>query len=435
MKISDLSTIHNAWLNETKLGKELAEGYTVTPGIDKDRYQARQGLEGPFSTKSGKVVYYDKVEGKYYDPDTDMYIEYDDWQAMNEQGVDEAQEDAFMSGLRGLKSWQVVIRNNYYNGKYSDYSGRYFYVLATSAEEAKQVVLDNADAILQDLLAMKSHNGKKILPRGKAVRITADRIGKIEDGTVAGRMSTANFKKMYSPQGVMMVKLSNGAIADVQGQEQGVAEGSEQVYNILALDKGNALKKPTKLKWKASSLEDIFDALAAQDWYPLEINGVEVVAGKRLKQDVAEGAGNVGNAIKSLYQKIYNAGDDEVEFFYNDSPIFAQYWDEYEGDLDSIIAEVDPKELQIMHDELESYVQQANLDEGYLDNPGEEPSPVVSAITRRILMQRTDLLAKHGPERVGQAIDDVAEWVGDVDEIGSSDVSAWVKQVEQALGQ
>jgi hypothetical protein len=71
-------------------------------------------------------------------------------------------------------------------------------------------------------------------------------------------------------------------------KKQGVAEGSEQIYNILALDKGNALKKPTKLKWKASSLEDIFDALAAQDWYPLEINGIEVIAGKRLKQGVAE---------------------------------------------------------------------------------------------------------------------------------------------------
>ena len=62
----------------------VAEGYTVTRGIDRERYQERQGLEGPFSTKSGKVVYYDKVEGKYYDPDTDMYIDYDDWRAMNE---------------------------------------------------------------------------------------------------------------------------------------------------------------------------------------------------------------------------------------------------------------------------------------------------------------------------------------------------------------
>ena len=64
--------------------EKVGEGYTVTRGIDRERYQERQGLEGPFSTKSGKVVYYDKVEGKYYDPDTDMYIEYADWQAMNE---------------------------------------------------------------------------------------------------------------------------------------------------------------------------------------------------------------------------------------------------------------------------------------------------------------------------------------------------------------
>jgi hypothetical protein len=81
------------------------------------------------------------------------------------------------------------------------------------------------------------------------------------------------------------------------------------------------------------------------------------------KQGLAEG--NIGNAIKALCQKIYDAGDDEFEYFYNDSPIFSQYWDEYEGDLDSIIAEANPKELQIMHDELESYVQQANLAEDW----------------------------------------------------------------------
>jgi hypothetical protein len=77
-----------------------------------------------------------------------------------------------------------------------------------------------------------------------------------------------------------------------------------------------------------------------------------------------EGTSNIGNAIKSLCQKIYAAGDDEFEYFYHDSPVFAQYWDEYEGDLDSIIAEVDPAELQVMLDEIESYVQQANLAEG-----------------------------------------------------------------------
>jgi hypothetical protein len=65
---------------------------------------------------------------------------------------------------------------------------------------------------------------------------------------------------------------------------------------------------------------------------------------------------------------------------------------------------------------------------------GQEDSPVASAITRRILMQRSDLLSKYGPEKVTAAIDEVADFVGDVEEIGSSDVSGWIKHVEQMLG-
>lgn len=69
--------------------EDISEAYTVVPGIDRERYQELPGLEGPFHTKSGRVVYYDKKEGKYYDPTTDMYIEYEDWQAMNEEDVEE----------------------------------------------------------------------------------------------------------------------------------------------------------------------------------------------------------------------------------------------------------------------------------------------------------------------------------------------------------
>lgn len=58
---------------------------------------------------------------------------------------------------------------------------------------------------------------------------------------------------------------------------------------------------------------------------------------------------------------------------------------------------------------------------------------VAGAITHRITRQRLDLLRQYGPEAVMNAIDEVAEFVGDVEEIGSSDVSAWVKSVERAL--
>jgi len=61
----------------------FVEGYKVLPPMDTEKYQERSGLEGPFPTMSGKVVYYDPKEGSYYDPDTDMYISYDDFQALD----------------------------------------------------------------------------------------------------------------------------------------------------------------------------------------------------------------------------------------------------------------------------------------------------------------------------------------------------------------
>ena len=65
----------------------------------------------------------------------------------------------------------------------------------------------------------------------------------------------------------------------------------------------------------------------------------------------------------------------------------------------------------------------------------EKSNPVVSAVTGRILRQRPDLLQKYGPVKIMQAIDEVGNYVniGPDDEIGTSDVSGWVRQVEQML--
>lgn len=58
---------------------------------------------------------------------------------------------------------------------------------------------------------------------------------------------------------------------------------------------------------------------------------------------------------------------------------------------------------------------------------------VKNAITRRIVMQHVDLLTKYGLDKVSAAIDNVAEINHDVEEIGSSDVSSWVKMVIDEL--
>jgi len=59
---------------------------------------------------------------------------------------------------------------------------------------------------------------------------------------------------------------------------------------------------------------------------------------------------------------------------------------------------------------------------------------VEQAILKRIMVSHTDLLMQFGPEKVMQAAEELAYNVGDVDEIGPSDVSAYVRQVRQILG-
>jgi hypothetical protein len=67
-------------------------------------------------------------------------------------------------------------------------------------------------------------------------------------------------------------------------------------------------------------------------------------------------------------------------------------------------------------------------------NEEQDTSGVERAILNRIMVAHTDLLMKFGPEKVMQAAEEVAYNVGDVDEIGTSDVSAYVAQVRQILG-
>ena len=79
--------------------------------------------------------------------------------------------------------------------------------------------------------------------------------------------------------------------------------------------------------------------------------------------------------------------------------------------------------------------QEIAAQQGAVTEDQDSVDAVASSITRRIMMQHTELLSKYGPVKVMAAIDDVAEFAGGdgLDEIGSSDVSIWTKQVIQDL--
>ena len=71
--------------------------------------------------------------------------------------------------------------------------------------------------------------------------------------------------------------------------------------------------------------------------------------------------------------------------------------------------------------------------QGGISEESDSAEAVKSAITSRILRSHSDLLGKYGPVKVMAAIDDEAEGKGQLDEIGSSDISGWVHNVIRGL--
>ena len=69
----------------------------------------------------------------------------------------------------------------------------------------------------------------------------------------------------------------------------------------------------------------------------------------------------------------------------------------------------------------------------YMKEDEDGASPVESAILRRVMNSHLDLLTQYGPAAVMASARDVAEMIGDVEEIGSSDVSAYVNLVIRSL--
>lgn len=76
-----------------------------------------------------------------------------------------------------------------------------------------------------------------------------------------------------------------------------------------------------------------------------------------------------------------------------------------------------------------------NATRGYLVGEGEDNNvnPMAQAVTRRIVNQHPEWITRYGVEFLMQAIEDVTEGETDWEEIGSSDVSAYVHYVKDLL--
>ena len=182
-----------------------------------------------------------------------------------------------------------------------------------------------------------------------------------------------------------------------------------------------------------------------------------VISVAELLRSEAEGEGDAKTSMNSFLNMLQNAGlninYDGLKAYYDSDPrLQAEIQDFNEKEVVFVgddagldmkpQGEVSPeKKVNSMAKSAlakrESIEEMDNLDSqtkySEYEAGEEENNPVVNAISGRIMRQRIDLLKDHGLDKVMQAIDEVAEFVGDVEEIGSSDVSGWIKHVEQML--
>ena len=97
-----------AHYNKMKAQGKVGRGGRVVTPIDRNRFpnREREGLEGPFrNRKTSLIYYYDKKAGKYYDPQSDMYLDVKDMMDSVEEGLRQDLKDLKKNeGLRQAMS-------------------------------------------------------------------------------------------------------------------------------------------------------------------------------------------------------------------------------------------------------------------------------------------------------------------------------------------
>jgi len=189
--------------------------------------------------------------------------------------------------------------------------------------------------------------------------------------------------------------------------------------------------------FQSPDIKDIFQQAQEQLGKKLSLEQVKAVARavfRTFEQGVAEGSlnefavsGDGGDGDDSLfnYAKMWYNGDLKTQRQV-EKALQRQGLDIGENEDENGGAYIS----DISGDYYESWTAE-DLEQGVAE--GSESSPVADAIFRRLQMQKPDLFARHGLEAVADAVYAVADSVGTVDEIGSSDVSGWIRKVEQML--
>lgn len=268
---------------------KIVEGHKILPAIDRERYQERKGLEGPFSTLSGKVVYYDPKEGSYYDPDTDMYMSYDEFRALDndyrdmrdERDIPVKEADETKYGVIRYPDTAISYIKNNGNGWEHIYDKSYGFkgpVDKADLKHAKKIakekipsrMLENTVNEISDE-TLKSYHQKAIK---HGVEVGMGKTVTDKDGNTRYEKPSAEQEKLSNKRITGAAKAMNKVFARKKSANNEVKEavakiactGCDEVSTAKAWQKNNGFcpKCKTSNQGVAESLNEISPDLAKQ---------------------------------------------------------------------------------------------------------------------------------------------------------------------------
>jgi len=248
--------------------------------------------------------------------------------------------------------------------------------------------------------------------------------------TLRHMANTRGYQRYFESWTPATVTAEEALVEDLKTMfvEQSIDARIEVALPILA----KIQQRDTKMK-EAKIFETWIDRLSEGTWALPDTPEAQTKLNNLMSRELMVGPDAI-NATEQLYDIV---GDDELFDILHDlaqRDPRANVWDDTD-----VQARLDALGVQM------NTTPQAQEQPAVAPAAGTEPpqsvaeeveiSPVASAIVRRIMFNHPDLLKTYGPNLVNAAVDEVADYVGDVDEIGSSDVSGWVAQVERMLSE
>jgi hypothetical protein len=222
--------------------------------------------------------------------------------------------------------------------------------------------------------------------------------------------------------------------APIYKTNEGVAEGAMSNLHADLADVYNRMApgiERNRDSFKAGQLYDALEAVAEQHGAEAEFKRMMNGARNRAHMDYDTNPGGFQNWFWYLPFE----DQDVTEGLMKEPTNREEYLDQRDKLFRMMAVDSNPANKQIIKQALQDLeARYGNLKKAVKEESSTSSEAVERAILNRIMVAHTDLLMKYGPEKVMQAAEEVAYNVGDVDEIGTSDVSAYVHQVKQILG-